>query len=237
MDLLDSADDVSGWRRDCIEAAICGLAELHAIWYGREKELLTQPWLGPVSMAHQRVGMRDLWMSLAEHARSRFTQGIGVSVKTLQNGIIKQVGPRWRLLERLPRTLIHNDFNPRNIALRREGESLHLCAYDWELATVGVPQHDLAEFLCFTLKPSLDRAEVLHYIDLHRSALERARNRSIDPVAWEIGFRLSLHDLLVDRFAMYAMIDRFRPQRFLTRVLSTWYALYELFPLGEAEIR
>jgi aminoglycoside phosphotransferase (APT) family kinase protein len=137
-------------------------------------------------------------------------------------------------LDRLPRTLIHNDFNPRNIALRREGGRLRLCAYDWELATLGVPQHDLAEFLCFVLNPRLDRDEIHHYLEFHRAALERASNRSIEPRAWETGFRLSLHDLLTDRFAMYAMIDRFRPQRFLTRVVCTWHALYELFPLKEA---
>jgi thiamine kinase-like enzyme len=178
--------------------------------------------------------MRELWMALAEHAESRFGQSIGASVRTLQRRMITEVGSRWRCLEHLPRTLIHNDFNPRNIALRCEGDRLRLCSYDWELATLGVPQHDLAEFLCFVLKPTLDRAETRHYLDLHRSALERASNRSIEPRDWETGFRLSLHDLLIDRFALYAMIDRFRPQRFLTRVVSTWHALYELFPLEEA---
>ena len=234
LELLDSADDVSGWRRDSIEAAILGLAELHAIWYGREEELLIQPWLGPVITARRRAGMRDLWIALAEHAENRFTLSIGKAVKTLQRCMIEQVGPRWRCLERMPRTLIHNDFNPRNIAFRRQGESLHLCSYDWELATVGVPQHDLAELLCFVLKPGLNQAEVLHYLDLHRTALERAGNRPIDPVTWEMGFRLSLHDLLTDRFAMYAMIDSFRPQLFLTRIVATWHALYELFPFREA---
>ncbi len=234
LELLDSAEDVSGWRRDSIEAAIFGLAELHAIWYGREEELLTQPWLGPVITAHRRAGMRDLWIALAEHAENRFKLSIGTSVKTLQRRLIEQVGPRWQCLERLPRTLIHNDFNPRNIAFRREEGRLHLCSYDWELATVGVPQHDLAEILCFVLKPKLDRTEVLYYLDLHRSALERAWNRPIDSITWERGFRLSLHDLLIDRFAMYAMIDSFRPQRFLTRIIATWNALYELFPIKEA---
>jgi thiamine kinase-like enzyme len=224
---------VAGWRRECIEAAILGLAELHAIWYGREERLRAQPWLGPVIPAHRREEMHDLWLALAEHAEGRFGRIIGTFVREMQRRMIAEIGPRWCCLERLPRTLIHNDFNPRNIALRREDGVLRLCAYDWELATLGVPQHDLAEFLCFVLNPGLERAEVNHYLELHRSALERATNRAIDPVSWETGFRLSLHDLLTDRFALYAMIDRFRPQRFLTRVVSTWHALYEIFPLGE----
>ena len=137
LDLLDSADDVAGWREDCIEAAILGLAELHAIWYGREKELLSQPWLGPIITADHRTGMDDLWKAMAVYAEKRFSRSIGTSIRTLQRCMIEQVGPRWRCLEGLPRTLIHNDFNPRNIALRREKENLRLCSYDWELATVA----------------------------------------------------------------------------------------------------
>jgi hypothetical protein len=231
LELLDSADSAAAWSRDGIEAAIIGLAELHSIWFSREKELRAEAWLGPVITSKRREEMADLWSALAGHAAVRFERSIGSTVRTLQNRLIADVGPRWRNLESLPQTLVHNDFNPRNLALRRENGSLRLCAYDWELATVGVPQHDLAEFLCFVLKPGVERAEVDYYLHLHRTSLERASHCVIDPAIWETGFRLALHDLLIDRFAMYAMIDRFRPQHFLTRVVSTWHSLYELFPL------
>ena len=233
LELLDSADDVSGWSGDCVEAVVLGLAELQSIWYGRERKLLDQPWLGPVIPASRRAGMHQLWTALAEFAAGRFGSENGSSMKTLQRRLVAGVGDRWRRMERMPRTLIHNDFNPRNVALRRESRARRLCAYDWELTTIGVPQHDLAEFLCFVLTPELHRTEVRHYLDLHRSALERASKRSIDAGIWELGFRLSLHDLPIDRFAMYAMVDRFRPQRFLGRVISTWRALYDLFPVED----
>jgi hypothetical protein len=32
-------------------------------------------------------------------------------------------------------------------------------------------------------------------------------------------------ELLVDRLAMYAMVDRVRPQPFLSRVANTWMAI------------
>ena len=231
LELLDSADATDDWSRECIEAAITGLADLHSIWYKRSAELRAEAWLGPVIPASRREEMSDLWLALADFAAPRFSRSFGSSVRTLQSRLIADVGPRWRQLERLPQTLVHNDFNPRNLALRRENGSVRLCAYDWELATVGVPQHDLAEFLCFVLKPGVERGEVNYYMHLHRTALERASHCTIDPDYWETGFRLTLHDLLIDRFAMYAMIDRYRPQKFLTRVVSTWSSLFELFPL------
>ena len=231
LELLDSADSADVWSSECIESAILGLADLHSIWYNRSDELRAAAWLGPVITATRREEMSDLWLALADFAATRFDRSFGSTVRTLQNILIADVGPRWRHLERLPQTLVHNDFNPRNLALRRENGSVRLCAYDWELATVGVPQHDLAEFLCFVLKPGVERDEVYHYMHLHRTALERASHCAIDPDSWETGFRLTLHDLLIDRFAMYAMIDRFRPQPFLTRIVSTWSSLFKLFPL------
>jgi len=233
LEMLNTVENITEWRHEHIEAAIRDLAELHAIWYRRENNLRAQPWLGRVVSACRREEMYELWDALAEHAEGRFGHIIGSSARKLQRSLISEIGSRWRSLEQMPRTLIHNDFNSRNIAFRREGDRLQLCAYDWELATLGVPQHDLAELLCFVLKPDAERAEIQYYLDLHRSTLEKASSSSIDSVSWETGFRLSLHDLLVDRFAMYVMVDRFCPQRFLTRVVSTWHALYDLFPLEE----
>ena len=53
------------------------------------------------------------------------------------------------MLDDSPRTLIHNDFNSRNIALRRTADGLRLCAFDWELATIGDPLTDLGLLLMF----------------------------------------------------------------------------------------
>ncbi len=233
LELLNSAENSNSWCPEHIEAAIHGLAELHSIWYCREDELQARPWLGKSISADRREEMHPLWTALAENAAARFGTVIGTTAQELQKLLLAGVRLRRDYLERLPRTLIHNDFNPRNIAFRREEGRLRLCAYDWELATLGVPQHDLAELLCFVLRPGVERAEVSHYLELHRLALEKSAKCSIDPGEWGRGFRYSLHELLLDRFALYAMIDRFCPQRFLTRVVATWHGLYQLFPVDE----
>jgi hypothetical protein len=106
---------------------------------------------------------------------------------------------------------------------------LRLCAYDWELATLGVPQHDLAELLCFILSPRATREEVLAYLNLHRTCLQEASGQAIDPNTWVHGFRLALRDLILNRFSMYSMIHTYRPQKFLGRVIRTWSRLYDWF--------
>ena len=49
---------------------------------------------------------------------------------------------------------------------------LTLCIYDWELATIGVPQHDLAEFLAFVLQPNLSLQSRLEFIEFYRQHLQ-----------------------------------------------------------------
>ena len=47
-----------------------------------------------------------------------------------------------------------------------------MCMYDWELATVDVPQHDLAEFLAFTLQPSTPLKTWLELMEFYRQHLQ-----------------------------------------------------------------
>ena len=74
-----------------------------------------------------------------------------------------------------PLTLIHNDCNPRNVCLHKSlgGLDKHMCLYDWELATLDVPQRDLAEFLVFTLRPTTPLETWMELIEFYRSNLEK----------------------------------------------------------------
>ena len=227
--LKDTVEDISGWTPVSIVAAVQGLAALHSIWYGKEAELLAQGWLGPTSTSSDIASMHELWIALAHHSGRYFGEWVDAAVPALQHSLVATVDEWWPDLEKMPRTLIHNDFNPRNILFRKTDRGLRLCAYDWELATLGIPQHDLAELLCFVLPPQGTREEVLAYLDLHRTCLQEASGQTIDPSTWVDGFRLALRDLILSRFPMYAMIHTYRPQKFLGRVMRTWSRLYDWF--------
>ncbi len=150
---------------------------------------------------------------------------------SIQRRLIASVDRWWRPLDESPRTLIHNDFNPRNICLRPSGDTadgLRLCAYDWELATLGAPQHDLAELLCFVLPSDASADDLGFWVERHRAELARLTGIDIDAREWTLGFRSALFDLMLNRLPMYALVHRVRPQRFLSRVVSTWRRLYEL---------
>jgi thioester reductase-like protein len=229
--LLDSTD-VDGWSGADIEAAIDGLAALHAIWHDREAELRARPWIGFVQSAAGMSEMSELWMALAHHAAPAFSSWAQPEIATLQQRLISAIPRWWPYLEAGPRTLIHHDFNPRNVCLRT-GHTL--CAYDWELATLGAPQRDLAEFLCFVLADDVPGEAVQQWIDRCRVRLERETGAVVDREAWQRGFRAGLYDFMVDRLAIYALVHRVRRLPFLPRVVRTWRRIYEHFPLEERE--
>jgi hydroxymethylglutaryl-CoA reductase (NADPH) len=226
--LMDSADDTRGWRQEDLEVAIRGIAEVHSIWYGREEELLQQPWMQDYPTAAGMSEKRRLWELLGAHAREEFPEWFSEEDLEVFRRIVSGIDQWWADIEQMPRTLIHNDFNPRNIALRDTADGPRLCAYDWELATLHLPQHDLAELLGFTLNAPLDPARIEAFLELHRRELERHSGRAIDPQQWRYGYKLALRDLMVNRLPLYLMAHTFRHYGFMERVYRTFRQLLEI---------
>lgn len=225
--LMDSVDRPHEWSREYINRAIVGLSALHAIWYDREAELTEVPWIGHVATSASMAEMTDLWSATAEHAAPAFCSWADPTMASTHQRLIGTIQHWWKDIDSGPRTLIHHDFNPRNICLRQREGALRLCAFDWELATIGAPQRDLAELLCFVLPPDVSGREIAFWIERHRRALARETGRSIDAGLWRRGFRASVYDLLINRLAMYALVHRVKRQSFLPRVVRTWRRLYE----------
>jgi NADP-dependent 3-hydroxy-3-methylglutaryl-CoA reductase len=218
---LDLADDPAKWNSEAIEVAIAGVAEVHAIWLGREAELRAQPWIGEPHTSRSMHELRDLWGSLATHAASEFPEIITEQRLELLQRMIRSVAHWWPALESMPRTLIHGDFNPRNICLR-DGS---LCAYDWELATIQVPQRDVAELLAFVLPADVHAEEIEAWIGYALEMEQRASGRRFDFDTFRKGFVLSLRDLAINRVLLYLMAHTFKQYKFLPRVVDTLFKM------------
>jgi thioester reductase-like protein len=242
--LLEHLDDMalmdaerSAWTPRFRTSAIDGLSAIHARWLGKESELMAEPWIGHVSSTDSIVEMTPLWTALADHAAPVFAAWAGQPFVDT-HAALAATAIQWApALEALPRTLIHNDFNSRNVALRNGPDGPRLVAYDWELAAIGAPQRDLAEFLCFALPDGIDGPVLADSIERHRAMLERHTGVALDRRIWQEGFRSALAYFLVSRLGIYAMINRVRPLAFLPQVVQTWSRLYELTSVNTARRR
>ena len=226
MALMDAADDPARWRSAHVDAAIDDLATIHAAGLACVDDRRAMPWLAPRRSAADMRAMTPLWVALAEHAAPQFGAWAGHEMVARHGQLAATAGVWWSAIDAAPMTLVHQDCNPRNIALAHdEATGFRLVAYDWELAGFGAPQRDLAEWLCFVLPPHVEPRVVVRAVERHRVAFERASGVKVAATDWQAGFSAALAHVLVDRLAFYAMIQRVRPQSFLPRVLRTWQRL------------
>jgi thioester reductase-like protein len=231
MALIDATDSAD-WTARHREAAVDGLSALHAGWAPLVPDLARADWIGHVPDTASSVAMSPLWHALAEHAAPFVAEWAGRDLVARHRRLVETIGRWWPALERAPQTLIHGDCNPRNLALRHDAGGYRLCAYDWELATIGAPQRDLAELLCFVLSPDAAAGDVWALVDRHRTGFGAATARRVDPRAWRDGLEAALADVLTKRLAFYVMIHRVRPQPFLPRVFRAWRRIFDVVRSG-----
>ncbi|MCB1889754.1 MAG: thioester reductase domain-containing protein [Rhodocyclaceae bacterium] len=222
--LIDSADRPGDWRPAHLAAAVDALVDIHAGWLGEDVALAEAAWLDTHANGPDVPDAQPLWSAL-EAATREHLDGFGIArLADLQRQVLSTLPAWWPAWQAAPQTLVHNDFNPRNLAFRPTATGLVCCAYDWELAAVGLPQGDLAELLCFVVPAPAMASEAPHWLERHRRGLEAATGQALDPAAWRTGFGLALRHLMLSRIPFYAMTDRIRPQAFLGRVLAGWVA-------------
>ena len=210
MELLNSASELRRWRPEHIEAALAGAAQLHAIWFGKEKELRAQPWLGVPASRETAEKKQGLYRLLLEHAAQELPELLTPELVADFSQLIADAPDDWSQLQSMPRTLVHQDFNPRNMAFRRTDDALTLCAYDWELANLHVPQRDSAELLAYVLPSECSEETLSHWIERHRLLLQAATGATLPAEVWLRGYELALRDFALSTVLIYAMLHSFR---------------------------
>ncbi|AWK74983.1 hypothetical protein CBI38_28920 [Rhodococcus oxybenzonivorans] len=215
--LADSRRPSEDWKPHHLHSAIEGIASVHAAWLGREEELISAGWLGEIQTAHRAGLMRPLWKALIEHNSEVYPAWIAADDSRRLTEIVDTIPHWWPQIEQAPRTLVHGDFNPRNIALR--AADLSLVAYDWELATLHLPQRDLVELMAFVLTPEATADEVVELVERHRHAVGYDVDTGVD--SWFEGYRLALWDFTTTRLQLYMMANTHQELPFLDEVVRT----------------
>lgn len=225
VELMNSVMEPQSWTEAHIKQALLQMAAWHA-QHLREKPQLSPKYWEDAPSRDYMMEMSPLWQALLANAAEKFpalyTPG---RVETLQKAI-EEIPDYWKELEKMPRTLIHNDFNPRNACFKNTACGLRLCLYDWELATWHVPQYDLAEFLCFVTEGNRS-GQRQAYIEFYRKELNRISGQFPEKEAFVRGLNLAARDFGLHRLGMYMMAHSVSPYPFLPRVVDSYFDLLE----------
>jgi hypothetical protein len=234
---FDTVHDISQWSINDIKVALSGIARFHSLYLGRTNDLVNeQPWFKGMDQKHM-VKLQPLWRALVKQNASEFPEMWTPERSHLASSIIDQVPQIFQQLDFAPQTLIHNDFNPRNICLRPIANSRQLCAYDWELATVHVPQRDVAELLSYLLPPDSDTHIRHELVEYHRQQLEKFSGQELDKERYHHNHMLVCLDMAINRLALYTMAHTFKDYRFLPRVITSHFNyLQQLAESGHLKI-
>ncbi|MBI2570879.1 MAG: phosphotransferase [Candidatus Schekmanbacteria bacterium] len=223
---MNTVDDIAQWTPAFLEVALRDIARFHSLYLGDFSALLATDWIDAPT-AERIIGMTELWEELLDHNAFEFPEIFTPIRVNLVKDLIVDLPEIWGRLEEAPRTLVHNDFNPRNIAIRATPDGPRLCAYDWELATIHVPQHDVAELLSFVLPPEASADDRWRWVDFYRRQLESYSGTAFDPAEFREVFDLACYDLAINRLALYCMAHTFKEYSFLERVLHSHFRYLE----------
>ncbi len=163
IDGLDPSGAIARWSTDRIEQALVGAAAFHAATRGRDF-----PWTVQRPSTATIWADRELWLAQLDDAAARFPDIVTPEVHTTRRRTIDTIQNWHPAKDAMPATLVHNDYNQRNVGFRDSGD---LVVLDWELARVDTPQRDVVELLTFTLDAHTQVDELLHLLAVHWQAL------------------------------------------------------------------
>ena len=222
VELINSVMQPGQWQPEHIKESLSKIAKWHAEHLSTKDSLDPQYWNKDVPSKKYMEKMQPLWTALLNNSSKVLPEVYTPDNSALLYEAIEKIPLYWDELEKMPKTLIHNDFNPRNTCFKKGGSGLELCLYDWELATYHIPQYDVAEFLSFIL-----RTETYHlrteYLEFYRSELNKLIGKFEDKEEFERGFFYASLDLGLHRFGMYTMAHTVSPYPFLPAVLRSYF--------------
>lgn len=193
--------DISFWDGDAIEACVRDFSVMHSAYFGRYDALVGEGWLGPTLDAATMQALAPLWSAYAEKLRHYVGTLFDESYLAAHRRWIATIPDWWGRIDAMKKTLIYNDAQIRNLAVRTPGKAPHLVLFDWECTSIQLPQRDLVEFLSYSISDRISDAELMALVETARAELAQRSGQPIEAREWLEGCLYAVWDLHVNRMA------------------------------------
>lgn len=211
---VSEIENLELWTRDRKARFLKAITKLHLNYLNKKDQAFAKyPSLMETVHLQKIEEQVDLWDSLYAISYAKIQRHYPTLLKaydqSLENyeEILKKMGE-------LPSSIIHYDFNPRNMAFHPETGSALI--FDWEFAAWGLPQRDLVEFILFTSNVDNVICELEHFSEFHRGLL----GESIGREDWETGLKVSFQEFVLRRLPFYFVLSELSFCPYMSRLLS-----------------
>jgi len=182
------------WDQDDVKVVLRDIARFHSIHLDDVDHLTSEPWMCVYS-GNVMKALSGFWRALLHQNQVSFPDIWTAKRSSLIDRFIDSLDRVWQVIESFPKTLVHYDFTPRNVCIRKnevteKNQNNHFvtnnkmcrvsCIYDWEMATVHAPQHDVVEFLAFALPAKSDVTTRTDFVRFYQEQLENFSGRTFD---------------------------------------------------------
>ncbi len=209
--IIDPSDDTAQrWQPGFSDLTLHGIAQLHARVYGHYDELVRT---GAFFVCDREVMVRgtELWETLGEFVIGVFPEAVTSELAREHRRLIATLPEWYAEVDRLPKTLLYGDVNPQNLAFARNESGFELSLFDWERATISLPERDLAEHLIYTLPLAFSaeqaRAEIAKYVEAFGAAAKTRLVQMDAALDW------MLSDLIINRLPLMMIVKHVAGKR------------------------
>jgi len=209
MDIFNSENEPSKWTDEKIAEAVSSIHLVHKCYLNgcnREQLSSVKKFDATLSLDFYQLSNQINRKDYHDWDMDHFFQDIGSVIE-----VWKHNNP----IKKSKLTLIHNDFNTRNVGVRNNGK---MCIYDWELATINIPQRDIFEFLAFALAENFEAGRLLKFLKLHFELIQEINGSSYLWESYLDDFIVSGYEFLITRASFYLAGNTLLNYSFINRV-------------------
>ncbi len=207
MTHLNDLSGVEQWDKELFAATMKGIAHLHQPFYNKPELLssIEPNILGPFNQQDFYSSV-ELWEQFAFNLKRSFPDLVDDTFYASHLALIKDIPNWYPVMDESAKTIIHSDYNPRNIGFRTLHSKPSVVILDWECVRWDIPQYDIAQFILYAAKPHNIVEFSSYYLELYRVYFESISGLSIDKTNWFLGFQAAIRSHLIDRAPLLALI-------------------------------
>jgi hypothetical protein len=188
---------------ETVRTILSHLAAFHARFW-EKRDIIDQPWLmslrRPVNYFYRTItdildGMKDpaesstyvieRWPWLAEGVPNMM-DALAPETRAAIEKLYREPEPLLKLVESMPMTLCHYDFDNRNLGIEDTPQGKRTVVIDWEILGKGMSSSDVVRFMVYHNPENVGELQD-HYLD----CLDRELRQKVDREQWKFGYDLA----------------------------------------------